>query len=389
MDYLDILKRAWNITWRYKALWVLGFFAAAAGGGGGGGGANPRSYITGSQDFGPGAMDPFFDWIAQNWIYLAAVGVALFFIGLAYWVLSIAAQGGLVHAVNEAAEGRQPSLGPAWRVGFSKWGRVFMIGFVLGLPMAVLAVAMVAMLVAGGISAFTLGRGEQAGGGAVVGLLCCGAPLFVTVMVAAGVLISILVQLAVRYGVLADVTFGQAIVRAWHDLWAKKGAFVFWLVMLLPGLAYGIVALALLLPFGVPAALLIIDENYGVGALLAVFAFVMLLIPGAIYGTFVSASWTVFFRRMTGMEAQPARVPASPQYPVAPPSGAPPAPYVTYAPTPPYSGPAPEPSASAPPSVEPAGPGPTSGPEPVSPTPPAPYVPSEPPVIDVDTGPDA
>jgi len=114
MDYLDILKRAWNITWRYKALWVLGFFAAAAGGSGGGG--NPASYSTGAEDWSPGAMEPFFDWMAQNWVYLAIVGTALFFVGVIYWVLSIAAQGGLVHAVNEAAEGRQPSLGPAWRV---------------------------------------------------------------------------------------------------------------------------------------------------------------------------------------------------------------------------------------------------------------------------------
>jgi len=371
MDYLDILKRAWNITWRYKALWVLGFFAAAAGGSGGGG--NPASYSTGAEDWSPGAMEPFFDWMAQNWVYLAIVGTALFFVGVIYWVLSIAAQGGLVHAVNEAAEGRQPSLGPAWRVGFSKWGRVFMISFVLGLPLVVLGMAMVAMLLASGFSAFSLTQGENAAGGALVGFMCCGFPLFLVLMVAGALIISILVQLAVRYGVLADFTFGRAIVQAWNDLWAKKGAFVFWLVMLLPGMAYGLVALLFLLPFGVPAVLLIVDGNYSVGALLGVLAFLMLLVPGAIYGTFVSASWTVFFRRMTGMEAVPARVPSGPQYPVAPSPGAPPAapaPYVTYAPTPPPAPPIPE----QPPAPQ---------------TPPGPYVPSEPPIVDVDAGPDA
>ena len=378
MDYLDILKRAWNITWRYKALWVLGFFAAAAGGSGGGG--NPASYSTGAEDWSPGAMEPFFDWMAQNWVYLAIVGTALFFFGLIYWVLSIAAQGGLVHAVNEAAEGRKPSLGSAWRVGFSKWGRVFMTSFVLGLPMALLAIAMVAVLVAAGFSAYTLGQGEPAGGGAFVGFLCCGFPLFLGAMVVGALLISILVQLAIRYGVLADLTFGRAIVQAWNDLWGKKGAFVFWLVMLLPAFAYGLIALLFLLPFGVPAVLLIIDENYAMGAVLAALAFLMLLVPGAIYGTFVSASWTVFFRRMTGMEAQPVRVPAGPQYPVAPPPTAPPAPWVTYAPSPPPPDvTAAEPSAASPIAETPATP----------PTPSGPYVPTEPPIVDVDTGPDA
>lgn len=32
MDYFGILKRAWELTWKYKALWVLGFFAMSGGG---------------------------------------------------------------------------------------------------------------------------------------------------------------------------------------------------------------------------------------------------------------------------------------------------------------------------------------------------------------------
>ena len=31
MDFGAIIKRSWQITWRYKALWVLGIFAGVSG----------------------------------------------------------------------------------------------------------------------------------------------------------------------------------------------------------------------------------------------------------------------------------------------------------------------------------------------------------------------
>ena len=45
MDYGKVLSRAWEITWRWKVLWILGFLASLASGGGGGGG--PSSSFSG------------------------------------------------------------------------------------------------------------------------------------------------------------------------------------------------------------------------------------------------------------------------------------------------------------------------------------------------------
>ncbi len=33
MDYGGILNRAWQITWRYKILWLFGFFLGSGSGG--------------------------------------------------------------------------------------------------------------------------------------------------------------------------------------------------------------------------------------------------------------------------------------------------------------------------------------------------------------------
>ena len=48
MDYGKVLSRAWEITWRWKALWILGFLAALGRGGGGGN----YSYRIDSSDWG-------------------------------------------------------------------------------------------------------------------------------------------------------------------------------------------------------------------------------------------------------------------------------------------------------------------------------------------------
>jgi hypothetical protein len=49
MDYGKILSRAWEIAWRWKVLWILGFLASLGQGRGGG---NGSSYSTSSSDWG-------------------------------------------------------------------------------------------------------------------------------------------------------------------------------------------------------------------------------------------------------------------------------------------------------------------------------------------------
>lgn len=349
MDYFGILKRAWNITWKYKALWVLGLFAGAGGGSSGGGG----NYSGGSGG-GDGSYDQFGRWVTENLAIVAIMTGLLFVVGLVFWILSIAAQGGLVHGANEAAEGRPPSLKASWGVGFSKWGRTFMIGFVIGLPIVVLTLLMAVVLIAmiGGGAA--LGN-EEAIGAALAGGLCLVLPVFVVLIIALGLIVGIIYNLALRYGVLDDITFGQAIKRGWDDLWAKRGAFVMFLVMLLPGFALSLAMLVLMVPFMVPAIAFAVAEQFVMAGAMFVLMMLVMLVPSAIYGTFVSSAWTVFFRQMTGREPKRAEVAVATAPYV---SMAPPAPL----PAPGVPAPPPVPEASAPlPAPEVPEPAPESG----------------------------
>lgn len=311
MDYFDLLKRAWKITWRYKALWVLGLFAGAMSGTSGGSGGS--GFSGGEEDFSTGSFDQALSWASDNAVLIVVVVAGLAIISIALWIIAVAALGGIAHGTNEAAEERPVSLKDSWAAGFAKWGRTFMVQFVLGLPILVVVALMAAVLVVFGMS---LAGGNDIAGGAGIGL-CFFFPVFLAVIIAASVIIGILLPVAVRYGVLLNVTFGQAIKRAWDDLWAKRGLFTFWLVMLLPGIAYGFVIFAIALVALVPAGIALFAEQYYVAGALFLLMVLLMMVPNAIYATFVHAAWTLMFRQLTGMEQRPVlEQPAAPGTPV-------------------------------------------------------------------------
>lgn len=296
MDYFGLLKRAWDITWHHKALWVLGLFAGAIGGSWNSGGG---SYLTGSGDF-ERTGDQFGGWLEGNFGIVVIILGVLVIVGVALWILGIAAQGGIAHATNEAAEGRAPALRDAWSTGFGKWGRTFMVQFVLGLPLfaIVLVFSMVALVLTTG----GLVPGDASAAAAASAGLCFVVPLLAALLAAVVLFIGIISPVAIRYGVLRDMTFGVAIKQAWNDLWAKKGLFVFWLVMLLPGIAYGVAMAVVVAPAAVAVALLVTGEQYALAALVGLLLMVVLMVPNAIYATFAHSAWTLFFRTLAGLE---------------------------------------------------------------------------------------
>ncbi len=318
MDHFGSLKKAWTITWRYKSLWVLGLFAGAGSTGSGGGGSWP----TGDDEFSPGAGRQIEAWLTDNMVLVVVLAGFLVVLALLFWVLSLAAQGGLVWGANEAAETRKPAIRTAWGVGFNRWGRTFMINFVLGIPMLVLGLIIAAVVIAAGVGGFLIG--DEAGGLAAIGGLCLALPIIIVLVVAVSVVIGIVSPLALRYGVLHDITFGEAIRRGWLDLWGKRGAFVFWLVMLLPGIAAGIIMVLLMLPFLIPAIVMFAGERFAMATGVLLLGGLLMLLPTAIYGTFASSAWTVFFRTMTGMDAP--SVDTAVQYAPSPPPAGPAAP---------------------------------------------------------------
>lgn len=374
MEYGQIIKKAWAITWRYRFLWVLGLFAGISGPGGGGGGS-----FNGGQSFGSGSSgssggsgsSPFsgsdlrqLESTLLHWMPAIVGGVLLLFmLGLLMWMLSLAARGGLVWAVNELEEGRRPTLGSAWKLGFSRFWSIFGVGLLLQLPMVLAALILVAAIAVPIALAFARdGRFAAAAVVPVCGALIIGLPVVLVLSFVLGIMYVI----AVRRVVLDGIGAVQSAKDAWRTLRTRfKDTAIMWLINwglnIAAGLVVAIPVVILTLTLAVPVVFAAIAKDWAVVAMLVgLWVFVLTVLSflySAIWGTFTSALWTILYRRLTGRER------------VAPPTG--------YAAPPPMAGPVvapsyPPPSGSSP-SITPPPYAPPQPPQPPAPPQSPPY----------------
>ena len=358
MDYFGILKRAWNVTWNHKILWLFGLFAGA--GASVGGNYNSNSFNSLNQ----GSSNPFSGQSGQAALaqlqralpLMIVAGIILFVIGIAWFVLAIAARGGIIHLVNEAEESREVRGGPGWRAGFSKWWRVFGVGFLAGLPAFAIVLVMVvaAVLAIGGVAAGSAANGGSPSGPAILTALaglCVVFLVLVIALIVVGVIFGVVERLALNYAVLEDRHVIDSLKQGWRDLWGKRGAFLMFLMMvgvsIVVGIALGLVAVLLMLP-GIVS---LIARQWITGGVLLALAVLLLMVPGAVWAAFYHSAWTIFFRRMTGREPLTRTVTVASGAPV-PPTAAP------WSPEPPAPPLAPEAPAPPVPPMPPAPPAP-------------------------------
>ncbi len=334
MDYAGILKRAWMFTWRHKAMWVLGLFAGVTGPGGGGsglgGGGGSGLDGGGEGGFARWADSPsaLMEHITAFLPVIIAVGLALAIVVVVWWILSIAARAGLVAAVDGAESGASLGVGGAWSEGFAKWGRVFLLDLVLGLPLLVMGLFAFILFL------FPIARLLLADGGmgpeALPGL--CGGVIVLLLMLPLGVVLGVLQIVGLRYAVLEDMPAMRAIGAAWGAL---RHRFKDTALMYLLSWAVNVgVAIALTLLLIVPAlAVTVMAAGVAVAGETAAFVGIV-VVAGAVFGviifafsaawgTFTSALWTIWWRRLTGREALASTV-VIPQAPAPPASPAPP-----------------------------------------------------------------
>ena len=302
MDYGKILSRAWQITWRWKVLWIFGFLASlgSGGGSGGGGGNGMNNGSRGAGNF------PNFDISPQmGGLIIGLVCLALI-IGLILWVLSIISRGALIAGVQQVEDEGQTSFGSAWRVGLSRFWTIFGVGFLAALPILIIVLVLIGVGIAVAVGAgynFTNDMSDRALG-IILPALACLIPLACVTVVLAVVLGQIQLY-AERAAILEGKGWIDAFKRGWQVLKTNLGpTIVFWLIFLVIGgvllaiVAGGILALAL------PAVALFGNNNPNALAVVtmcggALIGFVILAVVGAIVQTFTSTTWTLVYRQLT------------------------------------------------------------------------------------------
>ena len=312
MDYGKLIRDAWAATWRYRFLWVLGLFAGGAAGASGGGQSRWRVNGGDVQSWSPRAAeyaDTVGTWQAANWVLIVA-GAGL--IGLACVALSFIAQGGMAQATADLAAGRGSSLRQAWRAGLHLCWRY------VGLWLALIGVVLLAVALAGGLLALTIGMGVIAAGAIPAGgsRIAFGVALALIVIplvlaaIAAAVVLNIVATFAQRAIAIDDEGPVAALGDGWRLFRRHAGASVLaWLVNVALSIGAGIAAsVAVIAAFAVLGLVgLVLWAILGTSIATIVYAALagaalvaVALTVAAIVNTFFWHYWTLAYLRLNG-----------------------------------------------------------------------------------------
>jgi len=286
MDYSSLLSRAWNIVWEHKFLILLGVLVTLSGIGGGSGVSSGADFEWGYGDFPFTPPPEMLDWEITALPALTVVAVILFVglalvIGIALWVVSTIARGGLIAGASAVDAGTPSSFAQAWSAGWQKGWRLLGIGVLPALPGLILLVAGLGL--AGVFAGLYSLLGDSAvlppnaGLVAILAVLAC-------ILVPIALVLSLLRTFANRACVLEDLGVFESYRRGVSVLLENVGpALILFLLQVAISIGLGI---ALFLP------------NI-VMALCCVLWPVLLLVQGTMAAYF-STVWTLAWREWTG-----------------------------------------------------------------------------------------
>jgi hypothetical protein len=358
------LKRALQIVWHYKVLWIFGFLLVLTGGagsssgssfGGNGSGAQWRTDqpfnfrgIDGLDQYSP-QMQQVEDWFAEHVAPLfateaKAIATVLIFVGIIFLIALIF--GLLAALVRYPAEtavmrmvdaheqtGTKLRFKEGWRLGWNRraW-RIFLIDLLIGTP----AFGIVLLLVGGlGVYFFANRANPEAALNVGVGIWIV---LVVILMIALALLlvvVSLVRQFIIRKAAFEELGVWDSFRQGWAMFKVNwKHAALMWLIMIGVGIGFGIamfIAAIILVPAyiilaipGVIAAAIPGAIGYGItslfagevlpwiiGALVALpFFFTVVLSPlyliSGAYTVYSSAVWTLFYRQKNLLVVPPA-----------------------------------------------------------------------------------
>jgi len=296
MDHLKVLKRAWETTWRYRALWVFGIILAltTAGGGfnsgGGGGGGDGRfQYKLNGEDLFDLQMGEMFPPEIVSALIAIGIGLAcvIFILIIAAAVARYVAETALIRMVDDYEEtGEQCSVRQGFRMGWSRtaW-RLFLIKLLIGLPVTLAFILLFLLVLALGLlSGLVVMKNSVVAG--VIGIVAAVGLFFMLIFLAivVGAVLSLLRKFFWRacaleeLGVIESIRQGFDVVRQY-----LKDVVIMWLIMIGVHIGWTIAVIAMTIVL-LPAIILLIIVGGVLGGLpaLLVGGLASLFLEGAV-----------------------------------------------------------------------------------------------------------
>ena len=297
MDYGALIKRAWEITKKYKFLWIFGILV--------GGAPSIQIPITNFQytvkDEGelekvltPEVLESLKTFFVNNLNLILALAFVLFLIILILFILSIIFRGALIGTVGEIEKGQEVNFKKGFQVGSHHFWRILGLSillFLLILLSLVILATPVALLASFKIYVLAI----------ILGIL------FLLLYLIWTIFLNLSFQYALRFLIIGDFGIIQSIKQGF-SLFRKfwKEILLVWLITL--GLSIGlgifavIVVFVALIPLGLLGFVIYTLSQlglwiYGTLAILALVIGISIL-SGAI-STFLSSIWTLAYLELT------------------------------------------------------------------------------------------
>ena len=275
MDYGGLVKRALDIMWKFKYLWIFGFFLEFGSGGGGGGGNLPDKFKEPISDLLTGPL-------LGALIFLLLAAFVIFIIFLILYIIS---QGGLIHCVWRIESGENPTLRDGWNAGVKNFWRI------LGITILIIVFVFAAAVMTLGPFIVLLIAVKLLGLLSAVVLI----PLFMILVVT----IALIDLYAKRACIIEGKGVFDSIAGGWETLQRNLGKS---LIMALIGIGSTIVyvigfliaGLFLALPFIILGAI-----NLFLGIALGVMVgLIYIAVASGAWGTYIDSLWTLAFLEM-------------------------------------------------------------------------------------------
>jgi hypothetical protein len=328
MDHMKVLKRAWETTWRYRALWVFGIILALTTANFGRGGDQARYEVSGEDFPAPGGRLPLPEVPTQILSILAAVGIGLaclvILIAIAFAIARYVSETALIRMVDDHEQtGETRSVRQGFRLGWSRtaW-RIFLINLLIDLPVVV---AFILLFVLALLPLFLWTTDSTVAGVtgtvATIGMVL----LLILLLIVVSAVLSLLKPFFRRacalegLGVIKSIRQGLDVVRRhWKD------AGIMWLIMVGLGIGWTIAMIMVVLFLivagvgvgGLPALLvgglasLVFEDPLPwilagvVGAPIFILVIAApLLFLGGLAEVFKSSVWTLTYRELLALES--------------------------------------------------------------------------------------
>lgn len=289
IPYIEILKQAGRIVWQHRFLLWFGLLMALG---------SPGSFNIGgnNEDFGKQgeAAKSFFE---THWQIVLVIAVVLFIVGIILFLISLVAKAGLVRSVNLVSQNKKTNFKEGWRSGKKYFGKLFKLAILFFLAAFIIVVILAVPII-------YLVAVKSWFGAILVGLFA------IAILIPIIFIFTLTKVFAEFYIVLSDLQVRSAIEAGYNLLLKNIGhSIVFGLLLMVVSLAAGIVllpvagiALVILVPAGAVFFYLSkIAFAIFLGCAILLFLAAILFVS-AIFQTYKTAAWTLFFHEIAKVE---------------------------------------------------------------------------------------